>query len=79
MRIFAREMLWLFIAILFAVPLAYLFVHLMNLSPEGMTLTQDEEVFQMDFFFIGGILGIIGVYVMRVIMWSISTLAKNIG
>lgn len=79
MRIFAREILWFFIALLFAVPLAYLFVHLMNLTPEGIKLSQDERVFQMEFFFTGGFLGVIGVYIMRVIMWSISTLAKSIG
>ena len=76
MKAFAREILWLFIALACATPLAYLFVSLMNLRPENSFLSQDEQVFQTEFFFIGGILGFVGVYIMRVIMWALSTLAK---
>ena len=77
MKVFAREMLWLLIAVVVAVPLAYFFVFLMNLVPEGIILSQDEKVFQMEFFFIGGIIGFIGVYIMRVVIWAIITLVKK--
>ncbi len=78
MKVFAREILWVFIAVLVAVPLAYYFVYLMGLTPEQDKLTQDEQVFQMEFFIVGAILGFVGVYVMRVVMWAITTLVKNI-
>ena len=77
MKIFAREVLWLFLAFLCAVPLAYGFVYLIKLIPESEVLTTDEEVFQMEFFFAGALLGFFGVYVMRVIMWAISTIVKK--
>ena len=77
MKIFAREVLWLFLALLCALPLAYGFVSLIKLVPESKLLTKDEEVFQMEFFLAGAILGFFGVYVMRVIMWAISTVVKK--
>ena len=76
MKTFAREMLWFLIAIVFAVPLAYFFIYLMNLVPENELMTEEEWVFQMEFFIIGAILGFIGVYIVRVIMWAITLQLK---
>ena len=72
MKAFARELAWFFIAILIAIPIAYLFAHLMNLSPEGIKMTQHEEVFQMELFIIGAILGFICAYVVRMIIWAVT-------
>ncbi len=73
MRALARELSWFFIAILLAAPIAYFFgFYLMNLEPEGPTLTKNEEVFYMELFIIGGILGFICTYFIRVIIWAVT-------
>jgi hypothetical protein len=77
MKVFAREMLWLLMAALMAVPLGYFFVFLMNLTPDIDKISQNESVFQMEFFFIGAILGFVGVYMMRVVIWAIITVVKK--
>lgn len=71
MKAFARELLWFFIAILLSAPLAYIFGYIMSLEPEGLTLTMQEEVFQMELFIVGGIVGFFGTYLIRVIIWAV--------
>ncbi len=71
MKAFARELSWFFIAILLAVPVAYVFGYLMNLTPEGEIMTFSEEVFQMELFIVGAIIGFICTYLMRLIIWAV--------
>ena len=77
MKAFARELAWFFIAILIAIPIAYLFAHMMNLQPEGIKMTPHEEVFQMELFITGAVLAFICTYVMRVIIWAVSKYIIN--
>ncbi len=72
MKAFARELAWFFIAIVLAAPVAYFFGYLMALEPEGATMTKFEEVFQMELFIIGAILGFVCTYLMRVIIWAVA-------
>ena len=72
MKALARELIWFFIAVILATPIAYFFGYLTGLEPEGLQLTNDEEVFQMELFFIGWIIGFICTYFMRVIIWAVS-------
>ena len=72
MKALARELIWLFIAIILATPIAYFFGYLPGIKPEGLQLTNDEEVFQMELFIIGWIIGFISTYFMRVIIWAVS-------
>jgi hypothetical protein len=73
MKVIARELIWFFIALILASPVAYYFSYIVGLEPEGVTLTMEEEVFQMEFFIIGYIIGIMGTYLMRVVLWAVST------
>lgn len=75
MKAFAREIAWLMIALLFAVPVGYLFGRLLGLQPEGAERTSIEEVFEMELFLIGAIIGFVCTYLMRVLIWS---LMKNL-
>lgn len=75
MKAFARELSWFFIAVFLSGPIAYLFGSLMNLEPEGASMTKTEEVFQMEIFVIGAIIGFLGTYLIRVIIWAV---AKNL-
>lgn len=44
----------------------------MNLEPEGPSMSQTEEVFQMELFIIGGIIGFVSTYLMRIIIWAVA-------
>ena len=72
MKALARELIWFFIAILLATPIAYFFGHIEGLKPEGAQMTIEEEVFQMEMFIIGFIIGFVCTYFMRVIIWAIA-------
>jgi hypothetical protein len=70
MKALARELIWFFIAVILASPIAYFFSYVMGLQPEGPELEIVEEVFQMEMFIIGGIIGFVCTYLMRVIIWA---------
>ncbi len=72
MKALARELIWFFLAIVLATPVAYFFSQLLRLKPEGSQLTVDEDVFQMELFIVGWIIGFICTYFMRVIIWAVS-------
>ena len=72
MKALARELIWFFIALILAIPVAYFFIYLMELTPEGTKLSKNEEIFQMELFIIGAILGFVCTYFIRVIVWSVA-------
>lgn len=77
MKILARELIWFFIALILAAPVAYLFSYSMGLEPEGVTLSTEEEVFQLEFFIIGYGIGIVCTYIMRIVIWAVTTYLIN--
>jgi|TARA_B100000780_G_scaffold273424_1_gene236990 hypothetical protein len=72
MKIFAREFLWFITAIILALPVAYLFIEYMSLTPAGNQSTIQEQTFEMELFITGGIIGIIFTYIMRLVIWAIT-------
>ena len=72
MKIFAREFLWFVTAIILALPVAYLFIEYMSLTPAGNQSTIQEQTFEMELFITGGIIGIIFTYIMRLVIWAIT-------
>lgn len=72
MKALAREIAWFFLALFLSGPIAYIFGLLMNLEPEGLQMTKNEEVFQMEIFIIGGILGFLCTYLIRIIVWAVA-------
>lgn len=72
MKIFAREFLWFITAIILALPVAYLFIEYMSLTPAGNQSTIQERTFEMELFITGGIIGIIFTYIMRLVIWAIT-------
>ena len=77
MKIFAREFLWFISAVLLSLPIAYLFVQYMSLTPEKSVPTVDEQAFEIEIFFTGALIGFIFTYVMRLVMWAISKTLLN--
>jgi len=72
MKIFAREFLWFITAIILSLPVAYLFIEYMSLTPTGTQSTIQERTFEMELFITGGIIGIIFTYIMRLVIWAIT-------
>jgi len=72
LKTFARELIWFFIALVLATPLAFLFSYSSSIQPEMEQLSTNEEVFEMEFFIIGFIVGFILTYFMRAIIWAVS-------
>jgi len=72
MKIFAREFLWFITAIILALPVAYLFIEYMSLTPAGNQSTIQEQTFEMELFITGGIIGIIFTYIMRLVIWALT-------
>jgi hypothetical protein len=70
-KIIAKEFVWFFGALVMAVPLSILFTYLMNLEPTTDTPTMQELVLQLDLMIIGGIVGMLFVYLIRLITWAI--------
>ena len=70
-KIVAREFVWFFVALVLAVPLSILFTYFIALEPEKAAPTMQELVFQLDIMIIGGILGLVFVYLVRLIQWAV--------
>ena len=71
MKIFAREFLWFITAIILALPVSYLFIEYLALTPAGDQSTIYEQTFEMELLITGAIIGIIFTYVMRLVIWAI--------
>ena len=71
MKIFAREFLWFITAIILALPVSYLFIEYLALTPAGDQSTIYEQTFEMELLIMGAIIGIIFTYVMRLVIWAI--------
>ena len=71
MKIFAREFLWFITAMILALPVSYLFIEYLALTPSGDQSTTYEQTFEMELFITGAIIGFILTYIMRLVIWSI--------
>ena len=71
MKIFAREFLWFITAIILALPVSYLFIEYLALTPAGDQSTIYEQTFEMELLITGAIIGIIFTYLMRLVIWAI--------
>ena len=66
----ARELLWFFGAVIVAVPVALLF-HYLTVKEPLTDATEPELVLEMELLIIGGLLGFVGTYFMRAVMWAV--------
>ncbi|MEM9338105.1 MAG: hypothetical protein AAGA66_05210 [Bacteroidota bacterium] len=67
----ATEVMFFFIAIIVAIPVAFLYLYLIDFEPAFEGLSKDEKVLEMDLFLIGGLLGFIGLYLVRFTIWGV--------
>lgn len=76
-KIVARELVWFFVAIVLAVPLSLVFTYFIALEPEKAAPSMQELVFQLDIMIIGGILGLLFVYLIRLVQWAIKMVVNQ--
>jgi hypothetical protein len=67
----AKELLYFFFAIITAIPVAFLFLYMLQLDPDQQGLSGDEKVLEVDLMLIGAVLGFLGVYLTRVTVWAV--------
>jgi hypothetical protein len=67
----AKEFLYFFVALITAIPVAFFFVYLLTFNSEQSHMSPDEHVLEMDLLLIGGLLGFMGVYLIRLTMWAV--------
>ena len=73
-KVFFREVVWFFIALLFSVPLSFVFLFFLRLTSSGPTLNEVEKVFTFQLFLIGIVVMFICVYVVRLMVLGIKYL-----
>lgn len=71
MKVFAREFVWVVVAIIFAVVIGFFFGYWLALNPEANQATSLEKVLEMELFLIGAIFGFICTYIARIFAWAI--------
>lgn len=72
-ELIAKEFLYFFVALMVALPIAFLFVYWVGFKPQGNAATADERVLEMDLLLIGGLLGFVGVYITRFTVWAVKS------
>ncbi len=75
MKIVAREILWFIGAVIVGIPTGFLFLYMIQFEPAGPDLTQQERNLQIYLYGIGVVLGILGVYLIRLIHWGLVQLS----
>ncbi len=73
-KVFFREVVWFFTALLFSVPLSFVFLFFLKLTSSGPTLNEVEKVFTLQLFLIGIAVMFVCVYVVRLIVIGIKYL-----
>ena len=72
----AKEFLWLVFAVVMAIPLGFLFLYFLQVSPEGRTYANEEEEFIVQLYLLGVVLSFIGIYLIRMIVGSLRAITE---
>jgi hypothetical protein len=73
-KFFAKEFLWLILTIVLAIPLGFVFLHFLELSPQGQQYNYEEEVFLVQLYLIGVLLSFAGIYIIRIMISALKIL-----
>ena len=76
-KLIAQEFLWLLIALVLSVPLAFLFLVCLDLSTGNTDFSETEKIFIIQLFLIGFAISFVGIYLMRFIVAALKTMAKG--
>jgi hypothetical protein len=73
-KVFFREIVWVFVALLLSVPLSFVFLFFLRLTSSGPTLNEVEKVFTFQLFLLGIVVMFVCIYVVRLIVMGIKYL-----
>ena len=72
----AREFIWLIAALLLAIPLAFIFLIVMDIvSAQSSGFSEEEKIFILDLFVLAYLFSFLGIYLFRFVVMAIKTLA----
>lgn len=74
-KFIAKEFLWLLIALVLAVPIAFLWLAGLDIVSAEQTFSEDEKVFVIELFLLAYAFGVVGVYLVRFVIGAIKTLS----
>lgn len=74
-KILAREFIWFVVILVLAAPLAFMYISSLELVAEEDFFTQNEKNFIAELFLLAYLFCFIGLYIMRLIVLAIQTLA----
>ncbi|MCH2042876.1 MAG: hypothetical protein MK212_01955 [Saprospiraceae bacterium] len=75
-KILAREFLWLFVALVFALPLGIGFLWFLGFTPETVNLQKEEKSYIFWLYLLGYLVSFLGIYIVRFVAMSIKTLTQ---
>lgn len=71
-KLVAKEFMFLFLGVLVAIPVGFIFLAAINVTPyTEIPLTKENSVLEMDLLLIGAGIGFIGVYITRLVVWGV--------
>ena len=73
-KFLAKEFLWLLIALVMAIPIAFLWLASLDIVSAEQSFSEDEEVFVIEMFLIAYVFGVVGMYLIRFVVAAIKTL-----
>lgn len=76
-KIIAREFLWLFVNLVLAAPLAFLFLSALDLIAAGDVFTENEKTFIAELFLLAYIFNFIGLYIVRFVVLAIKVITEK--
>lgn len=74
-KLFAREFLWLLLAIILAVPLSFLWLTGLDIVSADRSFSEDEQIFVIELFLLAYAVSFVGVYIVRFVVGAIKALA----
>lgn len=75
-ELISKELVFLLVAFLMAIPVAVLFLWLLESNSGTTTSSSDESVLEMQLLVVGGLLGFVGVYFIRLIVWAVKKMSE---
>lgn len=76
-QFFAKEFLWLVVTLVLALPIAFLWLMGLDVVSADDDFTDDENIFVIELFLLAYAVGVLGIYLLRMIAGAIKVLAQS--
>tara|TARA_B100001093_G_scaffold230919_1_gene221525 strand:+ start:5150 stop:5383 length:234 start_codon:yes stop_codon:yes gene_type:complete len=75
-KIIFREIFWLIFASIISLLLSFIFLEFIDLTSAKKDLTDIEKIFSVQLYFIGWIVSVFCIYIVRIIVYTIKLLTN---